>query len=69
MGWSPRAGGLFALTVAVVVLLVFLGVSVATGNWRFFLWSILPASISLSTGLSLLASRRPTPRQNSGSDQ
>jgi len=65
MSWSPRARATFAFACSIVILLFFLGLSIATVNWRFFLWSVGPAIISVSTGLAQLTPRRPTPHQGS----
>jgi hypothetical protein len=54
MVWSPRARVVFV--IAAVSLLAFLGLSLTTGNWRFFLFSIGPVIISLSTGFAVLTS-------------
>ena len=65
MIWPPWARATFAIAGSIVILLFFLGLSIAMENWRFFLWNIPPVAVSLSVALSFLTPHRPTPHHGS----
>lgn len=50
--WSPEKARRFTWMVGIGIPLLFLVISLVTGNWKFFLFSLAPALIAASSGLA-----------------
>lgn len=50
--WSARTARRFTWMAGIGIPLIFLVFSLATGNWKFFLFSLAPAMVATSSGLA-----------------
>lgn len=58
VAWSARTGKTFALAVGIGLLVVLVGVAMATGHWQFPVYALPVAAVSILEGYFIDRGRR-----------